>query len=188
VLVELVALVVVVVVLDVVVPVPVDVVDVVVDVVMLHGPQIPSALPVGMTHVSPEQQSALLVHPPHAATHEVAPHTNGGIPPGVGLGTQGKPLQQFALEAHAPPALTHCSAAQRGMPTLSNLQVFFVLQLPLQQSHEALHIAPGTLHTSPSGLQPWGFWQTPIVNGAVLLHVTGLPGFAPGSPAAPQQS
>jgi hypothetical protein len=74
------------------------------------------------------------------------------------------------------------------MPTLSNLHVFFVLQFPLQQSHEALHIAPGTLQTSPSGLQPCGLRQTPTVNGAVNWHVTGLPGLLPGRPAAPQQS
>jgi hypothetical protein len=74
------------------------------------------------------------------------------------------------------------------MPTLSNLQVFLVLQLPLQQSHEALHIAPGTLQTSPSGLQPCGLRHTPTVNGGVIWHVTGLPGLFPGRPAAPQQS
>jgi hypothetical protein len=60
-------------------------------------------------------------------------------------------------------------------------------QLPLQQSHEELHDIVLSLHTSPSGLQPFGFRQTPTVDGAVMTHVTGIPE-PPGNPAAPQQS
>jgi hypothetical protein len=59
--------------------------------------------------------------------------------------------------------------------------------LPLQQSHEALHDIVASLQTSPSGLHPMGFWQTPTMFGAVTLQVTGLFG-SPGSPADPQQS
>jgi hypothetical protein len=34
-----------------------------------HGPQIPCALPAGMTHDEPGQQSALFVHAPQLGTH-----------------------------------------------------------------------------------------------------------------------
>src|SRR5262249_18216932 len=77
----------------------------------------------------PGQQAALLVQPPPAATHVVAPHTNAGEPPsGFGFGTHGELTppsgpQQSALDAHPPPAFTHCAGAQRGTPTLSCLQV-----------------------------------------------------------------
>jgi hypothetical protein len=81
-----------------------------------HGPQIPCVLPGGRTHDVPGQQSALLVQPPHAGMHCMPEHTYGGIPPG--LGTQGNPPQQFALDAHAAPASTH-APEQRGTPTLS---------------------------------------------------------------------
>jgi hypothetical protein len=59
--------------------------------------------------------------------------------------------------------------------------------LPLQQSHEALHDMVASLQTSPSGLHPLGFWQTPTMFGGVMLHVTGFIE-PPGSPADPQQS
>lgn len=111
----------------------------------------------------------------------------GGLLP-LGFGTHGRPLQQFALDAQACPEPTHCSAAQRGTPTLSTLQVSIVSQFPLQQSQDALHDCVFSLHTSPSGLQPMGLRQTPTVFGAVMLHVTGLPGLLPGMPADPQQS
>src|SRR5262249_5585103 len=52
---------------------------------------------------------------------------------------------------------------------------------------EALHDIVASLQTSPSGLQPIGFRQTPTANGGVMSHVTGLPD-PPGSPSAPQQS
>jgi hypothetical protein len=138
-------------------------------------------------HDEPGQQSALLVHSPHAATHWVALHAKGGVPPSTGFGTQGAPLQQFALEAHDPPAFTHCAAAHLGTPTLSCLQVSWVSQLPLQQSHDELHVVVFSLHTSPSGLQPEGLRHTPTVAGSVITHVTGIPD-PPGSPAEPQQS
>jgi hypothetical protein len=70
---------------------------------------------------------------------------------------------------------------------LSCLQVSWVSQLPLQQSHDALHDVVCSLHTSPSGLQPIGFRQTPRVAGAVMTQVTGIPE-PPGKPADPQQS
>jgi hypothetical protein len=113
-------------------------------------------------------------------------HTYGGIAPGVGLGTHGVPPQQFALEAHEPPALTHCWAAQRGTPTLSCLQVSSVSQLPLQQSHDELQVVVCSLHTSPSGLQPIGLRHTPTVP-EEMTQVTALPD-PPGNPAEPQQS
>jgi hypothetical protein len=111
----------------------------------------------------------------------------GGVP--EGLGTQGRSLQQLALDAHAPPAATHCAAAHRGTPSESGLQVSLFSQLPAQQSHEALHDIEASLQTSPSGLQPMGFWHTPTVNGGVMEHVTvpTIP-FPVGTPAEPQQS
>jgi len=105
----------------------------------------------------------------------------------LGLGTHGAPLQQFALVAQAPPAITHWVAAHRGTPRLSGLHVSLTSQLPLQQSHEALHEVVLSLQTSPSGLHPIGLRQTPTVAGAVMTQVTGEPE-PPGSPAAPQQS
>ena len=65
----------------------------------LHGPQTPAVAPSGTTHVSPAQQSALIVHAPQIGTQAIDPQTNGGVPPA--LGTQGRLLQQSALDAHA---------------------------------------------------------------------------------------
>src|SRR5262249_44315085 len=86
-----------------------------------QGPQTPCVLPGGTSHISPGQQSAVMVHVPHFGTHPWK-QMNGGMPPSTGLGTHGTPLQQFALVAHAPPASTH-GPVQRGTPTLSGLQV-----------------------------------------------------------------
>jgi hypothetical protein len=97
------------------------------------------------------------------------------------------PLQQFALEAHAPPGSTHWAAAQRGTPMLSCLQVSYFMQLPAQQSHDALQDIVWVLHTSPSGLQLFGLRQTPSGDVPVLTHVTGFPE-PPVTPAEPQQS
>jgi hypothetical protein len=72
-----------------------------------HGPQMPCVAPAAIAHDVPGQQSALLVHPPHAAMQLVPAHTYGGAAPATGLGTQGAPLQQFALEAQAAPAAAH---------------------------------------------------------------------------------
>jgi hypothetical protein len=69
-------------------------------------------------HDEPGQQSAVVVHPPHAATHDVPEQMNGGVPPATGLGTHGMPPQQFALEAHEAPASTQ-PPAHRGTPTIS---------------------------------------------------------------------
>ena len=60
-------------------------------------------------------------------------------------------------------------------------------QLPLQQSHDALHDIVASLQTSPSGLQPCGLRHTPTTKGAVMSQVTGVPE-PPGRPAEPQQS
>src|SRR5262245_39952265 len=109
----------------------------------------------------------------------------GGVP--AGFGTQGRPSQQLALVAHAPPAGTHVRPVQRGTPTLSSLQVSSLLQLPLQQSHDALHDIVASLQTSPSGLQPIGLRQTPTIAGGTMSQVAGLPD-PPGRPADPQQS
>jgi hypothetical protein len=62
-----------------------------------------------------------------------------------------------------------------------------VSQLPAQQSHDELHVEVFNLHTSPFGLQPFGFRQTPTVLGAVMTHVTGIPE-PPRIPVEPQQS
>jgi hypothetical protein len=103
------------------------------------------------------------------------------------LGTHGTPLQQSALDAHAPPALAHCIPAQRGTPTLSCLHVSIVSQLPEQQSHDELQLIAASLQTSPFGLHPEGRRQTPTGPPPLISHVTGLPD-PPGSPLAPQQS
>jgi hypothetical protein len=97
------------------------------------------------------------------------------------------PLQQLALEAQAWPAPTQVPGEQRGTPTLSWRHVSIVSQLPLQQSHDALHDIVDSLQTSPSGLQPMGLRQTPTVAPALMAHVTGLVG-PPGKPLEPQQS
>jgi hypothetical protein len=152
----------------------------------LQGPQTPGVPGIDATHDVPGQQSASLVHPPQADTHALPEHTNGA-PASLVPGTHGALLQQLALDAQAPPAETHCAGAQRGTPTLSWWQVSWVSQLPLQQSHDALHEALFSLHTSPSGLHPIGLRHTPTVAGAVITQVTGMPE-PPGSPAAPQQS
>jgi hypothetical protein len=147
----------------------------------------PWVLPGATTHDVPLQQSALSVQAPHALMHDMPEHTYGGVPPSTGFGTHGIPLQQFALEAHDPPGLTHWAAAHRGTPMLSCLQVSMVSQLPAQQSHDALHDIVLSLHTSPSGLQLFGLRQTPTVDGAVMMQVTGFPD-PPATPAEPQQS
>ena len=139
------------------------------------------------THDVPGQQSALSVHWPHAAMQLFPEQTYRGAPPSTGFGTHGIPPQQFALEAQALPAATHCAAAHRGTPMLSCLQVSWVSQLPLQQSHDELQDIVLSLHTSPSGLQPIGSRQMPIVEGAVMSQVTAIPD-PPGNPAEPQQS
>ena len=138
-------------------------------------------------HDVPGQQSALSVHCPHAAMQRFPEQTYRGAPPSTGFGTHGVPSQQFALEAHAPPATAHCAAAHRGTPMLSCLQVSWVSQLPLQQSHDELHDIVLSLQTSPSGLHPIGLRQMPSVEGGVMSQVTGFPE-PPGSPADPQQS
>jgi hypothetical protein len=130
-----------------------------------------------------------MVHFPHVGTHVPGPWKQmyGGIPPSAVLGTQGRSLQQLALEAHEPPGCTQVSPAQRGTPTLSGRQVFSFSQLPEQQSHEALHDIVASLQMSPSGLHPLGLRHVPTVAGGVMVQVTGLPE-PPGRPAEPQQS
>jgi hypothetical protein len=151
-----------------------------------HGPQTPGAPAVAVTQDVPGQQSASLVHAAQAATQDV-PEQMNGAPPADAFGTHGALLQQLALDAHAPPAATHCAGAHRGTPTLSCLQVSSVSQLPLQQSQDELHDIVLSLHTSPSGLHPIGLRQTPTVEGAVMTQVTGMPE-PPGRPAEPQHS
>jgi hypothetical protein len=133
----------------------------------------------------PGQQSALLVHAPHAEMQRFGEHTYGGL--SLAFGTHGAPLQQSALDAHELPAPTHWASAQRGTPTLSCLHVSSVSQLPAQQSHDELHDIVASLHTSPLGLQPMGSWQIPIGSPPLLLQTTGLLD-PPAMPMAPQQS
>jgi hypothetical protein len=96
-------------------------------------------------------------------------------------------LQQFALEAHAPPAATQATAVHRGTPSSSGLQVAWDRELPEQQLEPALHELVETLQISPSGLHPIAAAQTPSVLPAEMLQVTGVVP-APGNPALPQQS
>ena len=65
------------------------------------GPHVPLVEPAGMLHGEPAQQSAVVVHAPPVGTHADVPHTNGGLPDG--LGKHGL-LQQSALDAHGVPA------------------------------------------------------------------------------------
>jgi hypothetical protein len=150
-----------------------------------HGPQIPRELPADRVHDVPGQQSADVVQAPQLPMHIEPAQTKGGPASGA-PGTQGRPPQQLALDAHAWPAPTHVPA-HLGTPTLSCLQVSSVSQLPEQQSQDELQDIVCSLHTSPSGLHPIGNRQTPTVAGAVMTHVTGLPD-PPGKPAEPQQS
>jgi hypothetical protein len=62
-----------------------------------------------------------------------------------------------------------------------------VSQLPAQQSQDELHEVVFNLQTSPLGLQPIGFRQTPTALGGVTVQVTFIPE-PPGYPAEPQQS
>jgi hypothetical protein len=124
-----------------------------------------------MTHGSPGQQSAVVVHVPPLST-QMGPQTRGGTPAsGVneGLGTHGNP-QQSALVAQACPALeppsVHASPfiVQRGMPRMSCWQTNgFWLTLPAQQLFSALHdivailqIAPAGRHALPLSQRPTG--------------------------------
>ncbi len=88
---------------------------------------------------------------------------NGGLPP-LGLGTQGSPLQQSALVAHALPLVPIPASgshplAQRGTPRLSGLHAVLELPRPAQQSWLALHEVVMSLQTSPLGVQPMCVWQ-----------------------------
>jgi hypothetical protein len=67
----------------------------------------PCVAPAPIAHDVPGQQSALLVHAPHAAMQLLPAHTYVGAPPTTGFGTHGTPPQQFALEAQALPAAAH---------------------------------------------------------------------------------
>lgn len=109
---------------------------------------------------------------------------NGG-PASPGFGTQGSAVppstlpQQSALDVQAWPAPTHEGpSVHRGTPTVSNRHVSYLLQLPEQQSHDALHeITDPRVHTSPLGMQAcpasfWkpGFWQIPSLAPGAIVH------------------
>jgi hypothetical protein len=66
-----------------------------------HGPHMPCVPPAGKMHDEPRQQSAVVVHGPHAFTQRSLKQTNRGVAPATGLGTHGTPPQQSALEAQA---------------------------------------------------------------------------------------
>jgi hypothetical protein len=127
----------------------------------------------------------LSVHALQAGTHAEPEQAKGGVPPG--FGTHGDPLQQSALDAHAPPGSTHWLPVHRGTPMLSCLHVSIVSQLPAQQSQDELQDIDWSLQTSPFGLHPMGSRQMPTGPPPLKSHVTGLPD-PPGSPVAPQQS
>ena len=94
----------------------------------------------------------MVEHVLHEGTQVADAQMYGGLP--LGLGTQGSPLQQSALVAHAAPLLPHCGLAQRGTPTLSCLHAVFLLPRPAQQLWLALHEVVASLQTSPFGAQP----------------------------------
>jgi hypothetical protein len=106
------------------------------------------------------------------------------------LGTHGRPPQQSALDEQACPAPMQLEYVQRGTPMMSRRQVLCgpvsppapLLQLPEQQSHEALQeTRDPRVQMSPFGLQPVGLRQTPSTpaSGSAPLHVT-LPDPGPG--------
>jgi len=66
-----------------------------------HGPHMPCVPPAGKMQDEPRQQSAVVVHGPHALTQRSLKQTKRGFAPATGLGTQGTPPQQSALEAQA---------------------------------------------------------------------------------------
>ena len=122
------------------------------------------------------------------------------------FGRHSAPLQQSPLNAHVCPVVRHGKppsaspglliAWQRGTPTLSSVHAFESPTAPqqsLRDEEPALHAYAVVLlkwQTSPSGLQPCGFWHTPT-GAAVpaLLHVTGvLDVGSPASGSPPQQS
>jgi hypothetical protein len=144
------------------------------------------------TQSEPGQQSALVEHMPQDGTHWVGKHVRAPVGPGThGLPTPPSGPQQSALVAHAPFAPTHVARLQRGMPRLSCLHVS-AWQFPLQQSHDELHELVARRHTSPFGLQPVGFWQTPTPL-TMLPHVEKPPCDcgpppSPGNAAEPQHS
>jgi hypothetical protein len=134
--------------------------------------------PCATLQLSPGQQSALTVQAPHAGTQLDEEQTKRAMPESApastaaGLGTQGTALQQSALETHACPAPTQVESVQRGTPSMSGLHVSW-WQLPLQQSHDALHDAAANRHTSPFGLQALGLRHTPRTLGGAMLHDPG---------------
>jgi hypothetical protein len=146
-----------------------------------HGVHAGNAAVGSVTHFVPLQQSASRVHP--IPVHEDPRQVY--VP--VLSGTHGALRQQFALEAHAPPAPEQTCAEHRATPAWSGLQVSADEQLPLQQSQVPLQLDVASLQRSPSGLQPIGRRHRPTVDGGVIAHVTGNPE-PPGSPALPQQS
>jgi hypothetical protein len=166
--------------------------------VLIGGVQVPFEAPGGMLQDVPAQQSAVVVQPPAAGTHDVPPQTKGGEP--AGFGTHGLP-QQSALEAQAVPAgggflvqSTSVPAVQRGMPSRSCLQLSgCVITVPAQQRSVALHSATARRQMEPAGLQLIQLVHRPTVAPASLLHVTfvlmpPMMFVEPGVPAAPQQS
>jgi hypothetical protein len=66
-----------------------------------HGPHMPCVPPAGKMQDEPRQQSAVVVHGPHALTQRLLKQTKRGVAPATGLGTHGTPPQQSALEAQA---------------------------------------------------------------------------------------
>jgi hypothetical protein len=127
-----------------------------------------------------------------------APPASGPASVLFGLGTQGSPRQQSALDEQACPAPMQLEYVQRGTPMMSRRHVLCgpvsppapLLQLPEQQSHEALQdTSDPSVQMSPFGLQPVGLRQTPRTPASALapLQVT-LPDPGPGYAVEPQQS
>jgi hypothetical protein len=134
---------------------------------------VPNDDPTATMQLLPGQQSALTVQVAHAAWQVVFAQMNcGPASPAFGLGTHGTSLQQSALETQAPPAGTQVELVQRGTPTSSGLHVS-LWQLPLQQSHDALHDCVARRHTSPFGLHESGLRHTPREAPAAMLQAPG---------------
>ena len=155
-------------------------------------PHDPLDEPPGITQGRPVQQSAVVVQPPAAGTHDV-PHLRGAPPSVTFVGTQGSP-QQSALLEQTSPVLGPASAqlptpVQRGIPTMSCWQtVGSLFTFPAQQLFSALQVPEASLQIAPAPRHEPPLSQRPTDSPAAMLHVTKLFVFPPGSSAEPQQS
>lgn len=149
--------------------------------VAFHSVHVPPSAPGAIAHCKPVQQSAFVVQAAAEGTQEAAAQTRGGVP--LGLGTQGRLLQQSTDEAQAwPEALQSSGSWHRFTPVKSGPHELTFSALPLQQSLD--DVPP---HRLPFGLQPEGNLQRPALIPGATAQVTGEL-VAPYEPALPQHA